>query len=137
MGIVLATAAAVVLCIVLMYICYEKDCEWLGGAFILFSFMFMTLLLVESFIIGFNFITKNADKAAYEQRYEALIYQLEEDIYQHELNGEGKRDLYREIERWNYDLAKNQVYHNSRWTNWFYPIDYDHFKYIKSFKNAD
>lgn len=49
-------------------------------------------------------ITESAELAAYQVRYDSLIYQL--GMYDDE--DYSKRDLYSEIERWNADLARRK-----------------------------
>lgn len=131
MGIILATAGIAILLFILMRWSACKDHDITAEALLDLSMLFILIVIGEFFAVGVCYIQKDANIAAYEQRYDSLLYQFDEDIYRYELNGEGKRDLYREIEGWNYDLARSRVYHNSFWTNWFYPIDYDQFEFIE------
>ena len=68
--------------------------------------------------------------AAYNARYESLVYQLENDIYDND-NDIGKRDLIVDIERWNADLAKGKADQDDLWIGIFVPNIYDEFEFIE------
>lgn len=68
--------------------------------------------------------------AANQQRYDSLVYQLENNLYDND-NDLGKKELYDEIQNWNEDLAKGQVMQHDIWVGWFYPNIYDGFEFIE------
>lgn len=68
--------------------------------------------------------------ASTEQRYESLVYQFENDIYDHD-NDLGKKELYNQIQDWNEDVAKGQALQNDPWVGIFYPDIYDQFEVIE------
>lgn len=68
--------------------------------------------------------------AANEQRYEALVYQLEYDLYDND-NDLGKKELYNEIRKWNEDLARGKAMQHDLWVGIFYPDIYDRFEFIE------
>lgn len=66
---------------------------------------------------------------AYKERYESLMYQLENNLYDND-NDLGKKELYNQIQEWNEDLARGKVMQNDFWFGVFYPDIYDYFEFI-------
>lgn len=65
-----------------------------------------------------------------EQRYEALVYQVENEVYNND-NDIGKYELYNQVREWNEDLANGKAKQYNFWYGIFYPNIYDNFDYIK------
>ena len=65
-----------------------------------------------------------------EQRYESLVYQLENNLYDND-NDLGKKELYNQIQSWNEDLANGKQMQRDIWVGMFYPNIYDDFTYIE------
>lgn len=101
---------------------------FLSGLFgIIATAMLMMIIFNHVDAIG----TVSADKA----RYDVLVYQLENDIYEND-NDLGKRDLYKDIQSWNEDLARNKAKQRDFWVGIFTPNIYDQFEFIE-FKEVD
>lgn len=64
------------------------------------------------------------------KRYESLVYQLENNLYDND-NDLGKKELYNEIREWNEDLAYYQNIQDSFWFGIFYPNVFDQFEFIE------
>lgn len=81
------------------------------------------------FVIANN-IGPDAKIAKYQARYDSLVYQYENDIYDND-NDLGKRDLMEDIEEWNTDLAYHKRIQRNFWVGIFYPNIYDYFDFIE------
>lgn len=92
------------------------------GGVIIFTIMITTAILNNLGIQGQ--IAKN------EQRYESLVYQLENNLYDND-NDIGKKELYNQIQKWNEDLANGKAMQHDIWVGVFYPNIYDHFEFIE------
>lgn len=106
--------------------------NWESG-FIPMCFGTMSLLcFIAVIIMTICTITNNSGTsgliAANQQRYESLVYQLENDIYDNEL---GKKILYDQIQKWNEDLAKGKALQRDIWVGIFWPDIYDQFEFIE------
>ena len=86
-------------------------------------------VVISLFIIGETHLNKNADIAVFNTRYETLVYQYENDVYEND-NDLGKRDLYKDIQSWNEDLAYRKEAQRSMWLGIYYPNIYDQFEFI-------
>ena len=82
-------------------------------------------------------ISPEAELAKELNKRESLVYQLENDIYDNDILG--KRDLYKDIETFNSDLAYNKTAQKDFWIGIFYPNIYDKIDYItyKEIKDAE
>ena len=122
-----------VLCIIGVIIgCLGRE-DW-REALVLFSIMGLVISVVAVFIMTVFVIDANAaidaKIATNEQRYEALVYQVENEIYDND-NDLGKYDLYNQVREWNEDLANGKAKQYNFWYGIFYPNIYDNFDYIK------
>lgn len=72
--------------------------------------------------------------AAKQEIYNALVYQLENNVYDND-NDIGKRDLYEQITEWNSDLARGKEMQHDFWYGILYPDIYDNLKFIELDRN--
>lgn len=68
--------------------------------------------------------------ASYEQRYESLVFQLENNLYDND-NDLGKKELYNQIQSWNENLASGKAMQDDIWLGVFWPDIYDDFEFIE------
>ena len=88
------------------------------------------VIISSIIIVEENHLDGPAQKAMYEQRYESLTYQLENDLYDND-NDLGKKELYNEIRIWNEEIAYCKAKQHNIWTGLFYANIYDDIKFIE------
>lgn len=107
----------------------KRFCDY-SGPFLVIAF----LSFLVSFVMLVVIIVKNTNVDAYvaenQMRYEMLVYQYENDIYDND-NDLGKRDLMEDIQEWNEDLAYYRKAQDDFWVGIFYPNVYDQFEFIE------
>ena len=94
----------------------------------LLSLFSLVVLILSFFMIAISYISIPANTIKLDEEYKSLNYQLENNIYKNEVSN---KLLIDQIEEWNSDLRQNTYYHNSFWTNVFFPVDYDNYEYIE------
>lgn len=113
----------IIICVVGEYTVWEM----LGGAFSVFGVIGVVLSLV---VICCNHIGIDGKIASMEQRYEALSYQYENDIFDND-NDLGKKELMEDIQSWNTELARLQENQDNFWLGIYRPNIYDQFEFIE------
>lgn len=103
--------------------------EWFDILATIGAFSFVVAVIMLIFVITNN-IGPDAKIAKYQVRYDSLVYQYENDIYDND-NDLGKRDLMEDIEEWNTDLAYHKRIQRNFWVGIFYPNIYDYFDFIE------
>ena len=84
----------------------------------------MTIILIE------NNISIRGNVPAMRVQYESLVYQYENNLYEND-NDVGKKELMKEIQEWNEDLANGKTYQRDFWVGIFVPNVYDEFDFIE------
>ena len=111
---------------------YHIASEWPEYATWIASVILGIVVLVMSLLIIEAHIPAEAKVEQYQMRYESLLYQYENDVYDGDDDDVvGKRDLYTDIEYWNSDLAYHKKIQRDFWVGIFYPDIYDQFEFIE------
>lgn len=103
------------------------DYSWLFLVIAFLSFLVSIIMLV---VIIVNNTNVDSYVAENQMRYEMLVYQYENDIYDND-NDLGKRELMEDIQKWNEDLAYRRKSQDDFWVGIFYPNVHDQFEFIE------
>lgn len=129
MGVILAILVVAAICISAAVIASYYDWE---GTMMGLVAVGVLLIIVDVFFV-INVIYQNVQTKglieANKQRYNSLVYQLENNLYDND-NDLGKKELYNQIQEWNEDLAEGKAFQNDFWLGAFYPDVYDQFNFI-------
>ena len=117
-----------------LIIWYEKtggwDDEWKLFIGVTGCIVISVAIGISLFIIGDAHGCTEAYIAKNQARYDSLVYQLENDLYDND-NDLGKKELYKEIQEWNEDLAYNRKIQKNFWIGIYYADIYDQFEFIE------
>ena len=92
------------------------------------------LFFIISAVLGAIAISASVGSEAYlssmQEKRNALVYQLENDLYDND-NDLGKKELYSEIIEYNCDVAKGKIMQNNIWVYNLYSDAYDDLELIE------
>lgn len=125
---VIAIVTLVILATNSKFASYKYD--GLGFASAVTAFIAGLISLIILLIIIVNNTALDAQIAQLHERYEALIYQWENNVYEND-NDIGKRELIKDIQEWNEDLAYYKKAQYNDWIGVFTPNIYDAFEFIE------
>lgn len=98
------------------------------------SLVFLVALFLVSVCLGAVSVVAKAGGNAYlasmQEKRSALVYQLENDIYDND-NDLGKKELYSEITEYNCDVAKGKAMRDNIWLYNLYCDVYDNLELIE------
>ena len=107
---------------------YNKD--WIEVVSMFVSVASALVVLIMSIFVIIANVGVEGKIASNEQRYESLVYQVENEVYEND-NDLGKYDLYNQVREWNEDLAEGKAMQNDFWFGIFYPDIFDGFEFIE------
>ena len=128
-----------VICLVIFIISSNKyDGAW--DAINAISLVFAITAFVLSVGLGGISIIARAGADAYlasmQEKRSALVYQLENDIYDND-NDLGKKELYSEITEYNCDVAEGKIMQDNIWVYNLYADVYDELELIEFPENLE
>lgn len=120
---------SIVVCLWLAVYVEKRFCNYSG------PFLVIAIIgFIVTMVMLIDIISRNTNVDAYvaenQMRYEMLVYQYENDIYDND-NDLGKRDLMEDIQEWNEDLAYYREAQDDFWVGIFHPNVYDQFEFIE------
>ena len=108
----------------------EKRFGDYSGPFLVIAIIGFIVAIIMLIVIIVENTNVDAYVAENQMRYEMLVYQYENDIYDND-NDFGKRDLMEDIQEWNEDLAYYRKAQDDFWVGIFHPNVYDQFEFIE------
>lgn len=129
MGIILILSAVTVITAVVAVVTGRSYFDIMSIIFGTLSMIFGIILAIVVILAVVANISTDGFIESSKQRYNSLVYQLENNLYDND-NDLGKKELYNQIQYWNEDLAKGKALQNNFWLGAFYPDVYDQFDFI-------
>ena len=116
-----------VIIIIAGFVLFTFDLENLGIAI---SVIGIFGIIASVVVLAINYIGIDGYIAQMNTRYETLVYQYENDIYDND-NDLGKRELMVDIQNWNEDLSSRRERQRDFWIGIYIPNIYDQFEFIE------
>ena len=116
-----------VIIIIAGFVLFTFDLENLGIAI---SVIGIFGIIASVVVLAINYIGIDGYIARMNTRYETLVYQYENDIYDND-NDLGKRELMADIQNWNEDLSSRRENQHDFWIGIYIPNIYDQFEFIE------
>ena len=116
-----------VIIIIAGFVLFTYDLENLGIAI---SAIGIFGIIASVVVLAINYIGIDGYIARMNTRYETLVYQYENDIYDND-NDLGKRELMVDIQNWNEDLSSRRERQRDFWIGIYIPNIYYQFEFIE------
>ena len=124
------TLIATVVFTVLAIVFFDSwDFEWVSMLSTIIAVIAGIAFVIMLIFVIVNNVGVEASIEANKQRYESLIYQAENNLYEND-NDLGKKELVNQIQDWNEDLASGKALQDDFWVGIFYVDIYDEFDFI-------
>lgn len=104
--------------------------DWCFNLGLVLTVVSTFVLFIMSIVLVYRYTTIDGYVAQNQVRYETLVYQYENDLYDND-NDVGKKELLSEIQDWNEDLARYKAFQKNFWVGIFIPDIYDQFEFIE------
>lgn len=103
--------------------------DWIGMFSAFLAFVSGIAAAIMLIVIIVNNVGVEAKIEANKQRYDSLVYQAENNLYEND-NDLGKKELANQIQKWNEDLSSGKALQNDFWVGIFIPDIYGEFEFI-------
>ena len=123
-------AAILAIGIVICIVSYDRDCDALTVIGISASVVGCIAVIISIIVMLCSYTGVDGYIAASNARHDSLVYQYENDIYDND-NDLGKRELIKDIQNWNEDLARYKENQDNFWIGIYIPNIYDQFEFIE------
>lgn len=122
---------------ILGLVAYNNDWfkhEWINNVILSIGvggIMIAAVGLVFSCVaFGINYLGVNGYIEKCNRRYESLVFQVENNVYKDDITENATRELIKEVQEWNSNLADRKVNQYDPWIGVFIPDIYDQFEFI-------
>ena len=118
---------------IICFIIYENtmfDDEWIFDMGVAIEVAGWVAVLASIIIFAVNYIGLDGYIEENKARYESLVYQYENELYDND-NDIGKKELMAETQDWNEDLARNKANQDNFWIGIYIPDIFDQFEFIE------
>ena len=118
--------------LVVSLVIFDKmfDSDIIAGMCAVLAVVANIAVIASLIVMGINYIGVDGYIAKMNTRYDTLVYQYENDIYDND-NDLGKRELMEDIQSWNEDLASRRVKQDDFWVGIYIPNIYDQFEFVQ------
>ena len=124
------TLIATVVFTVLAIVFFDSfDFEWVSMLSTIIAVIVGIAFVIMLIFVIVNNVGVEAKIEANKQRYDSLVYQAENNLYEND-NDLGKKELVNQIQEWNEDLARGKDLQDDFWVGIFYADSYDEFNFI-------
>lgn len=109
---------------VITYMIYDSDVS----AFTLAIGIIGTIISIV--IFSANYLGLEGTIAEYKEHYNTIMFEVENKLYDDDITTVSQRELVKEIQHWNCDLAKRKAIQHNFWIGIYIPDIYDDFEFI-------
>lgn len=87
-------------------------------------------IIGSGIIFGVNYLGVEGYIENYNKHYESLVFQVENNLYKDDITENATRELVKEVQEWNCDLARKKINQYDSWIGIYIPDIYDQFEFI-------
>lgn len=125
-------AISIVCFIILEHVSFKHDCtEIFTACAAVAPGVFGCIGLIVSIAIFIqSYVGLEGNIAEYKEHYNTIMFEVENKLYDDDVTTVSRRELVKEIQNWNCDLAKGRETQHDFWIGIYIPDIYDDFEFI-------